>query len=154
MGRLAGKVAVVTGGAQGIGRAVVEKMSDEGARVWFLDVDEAAGRTTAEELGVHFLAADVTDEDQVRHALEEVAAREGRLDVLVNNAGRNAYNLAAELTAGEWERSINLNLKAAWLCSKNALPAMLRQGRGAIVIVSSLHARMTTTGLPSDGASS
>ncbi len=147
MGRLAGKIAVVTGGAQGIGRAVVEKMSDEGARVWFLDIEEAGGRVTAEELGVRFLPADVTSEEQVRRALEEVLAREGRLDVLVNNAGRNAYHDAVALSEADWDRSMNLNLKAAWLCSKHALPAMVRQGGGAIVIISSLHARMTTTGM-------
>lgn len=147
MGRMAGRTAVVTGGAQGIGRAVVEKLSDEGARVWFLDVDESVGRTTAEELGVRFLPADVTDEDQVRSAITSVIEAEGRLDVLVNNAGRNAYHLAADLTGEEWDRSIALNLKAAWLCSKHALPAMVRQGRGSIVIISSLHARMTTTGM-------
>ena len=147
MSRLGGKVALVTGGAQGIGRAVVEKMLDAGARVWFLDIDEAAGRRTADELGAPFLCADAASEAQVRQAIETVLAADGRLDVVVANAGRNAYKLAAELTEEEWDRSIGLNLKAAWLCSKHALPAMLRQGGGSIVIISSLHARMTTTGM-------
>lgn len=147
MGRLAGQVAVVTGGAQGIGRAAVEKMLDDGARVWFLDVDEAAGRATAAELGAPFLAADVTDEAQVRRAMETVLAADGRIDTLIANAGRNAYHLAADLSTEDWQRSIDLNLKAAWLCSKHVLPAMVRQRSGSIIIVSSLHARMTTTGM-------
>jgi NAD(P)-dependent dehydrogenase (short-subunit alcohol dehydrogenase family) len=142
-----GKVALVTGGAQGIGRAVVEKLKEEGARVWFLDVDEAVGARTASELGAHFLVADVTNEEQVQRAMERVDRSEGRIDILVNNAGRNAYSVAAELTSDEWEAAIGLNLKAAWLCSKHVLKGMELQGRGSIVIISSLHARMTTTGM-------
>ncbi len=147
LGRLEGKVAVVTGGAQGIGCAVVEKFQAEGARVWFLDVDEAVGAGTAARTGTRFVKADVASEADVKAAMEAVLAAEGRVDVLVNNAGRNAYHLAAELTSEEWERSMGLNLKAAWLCSKYVLPAMVAQGGGSIVVVSSLHARMTTTGM-------
>jgi NAD(P)-dependent dehydrogenase (short-subunit alcohol dehydrogenase family) len=147
MGRLAGQVAVITGGAQGIGRAAVEKFLAEGARAWFLDIDEAAGRATADALGAPFLRADVTVEADVQRAMETVLAAEGRIDTLVANAGRNAYHLAADLSTDEWQRSIDLNLKAAWLCAKHVLPAMTGQRAGSIVIVSSLHARMTTTGM-------
>ncbi|MBI4891486.1 MAG: SDR family oxidoreductase [Acidobacteria bacterium] len=147
LGRLEGKVSVVTGGAQGIGRAVVEKFAAEGARVWFLDVDEAMGNETAESTGARFVRANVASEPDVQAAMETVLSAEGKVDVLVNNAGRNAYHLAAELTAAEWDGSMGLNLKAAWLCSKHVLPAMVAQGGGSIVVVSSLHARMTTTGM-------
>src|SRR6266850_7619697 len=95
-GRLAGKVALVTGGAQGIGRAIVEKLAQEGARVSFLDLDEAGGAATARELGgsgpgVSFTRADVTREGEVKAAIEQVIRQGGGLDVLVNNAGVNAY---------------------------------------------------------------
>src|SRR5262245_34157287 len=96
MGRLDGKVAFVTGGARGIGRAIVEKFAAEGADVTFADVDGEAGRQTADELSPcgtppAFVRADVTSEDDVQRAIDAVVARHGTLDVLVNNAGINAY---------------------------------------------------------------
>src|SRR3954469_19829459 len=100
--RLSGKVALVTGGAQGIGRAIVEKLAREGARVSFLDRDEAAGAAGGGGRGGEgapvFLRADVTREDEVEKAVGEVVRRAGGLDVLVNNAGVNAYFDATEMT--------------------------------------------------------
>src|SRR5438477_427863 len=115
-GRLSGKVAVVTGGAQGIGRAIVEKMAVEGARVTFLDRDAAAGGSAARELGqtgldVAFTAADVTREGEVAAALGGVTRRAGRLDVLVNNAGVNAYFDATAMTEAEWDAVFAVDLK-------------------------------------------
>src|SRR5437667_12255287 len=103
MGRLDGKIAFVTGGARGIGRAIVEKCAAEGAAVAFVDVDDEAGGQAAGELSAagahaHFRRADVTVEDEVRGAVEEVVARHGTIDVLVNNARINAYIDATELT--------------------------------------------------------
>jgi NAD(P)-dependent dehydrogenase (short-subunit alcohol dehydrogenase family) len=148
-GRLQGKVAVVTGGARGIGRATVEKLAAEGARVTFLELDEAAGRQAAQEVPgeVAFLAADVTVEDQVRRSLQEVERRQGPLDVLVNNAGTNAYFDATEMTEAEWDAVFAVDLKGAWLCSKHALPGMKRAGRGSIVNIASIHARLTIPGM-------
>jgi NAD(P)-dependent dehydrogenase (short-subunit alcohol dehydrogenase family) len=150
--RLAGKVAVVTGGAQGIGRAIVEKLAQEGARVSFLDRDEAGGASTARELGgrgpaVAFLRADVTREAEVKAAVEQVIRREGGLDVLVNNAGVNAYFDAAAMTEAEWDAVFAVDLKGAWLCCKHALPAMKRAGRGSIVNIASIHATLTIAGM-------
>jgi NAD(P)-dependent dehydrogenase (short-subunit alcohol dehydrogenase family) len=150
--RLAGKVAVVTGGAQGIGRAIVEKLAQEGARVSFLDRDEEGGAATARELGgrgpgAAFTRADVTREDEVKSALEQVIRRDGGLDVLVNNAGVNAYFDAAAMTEAEWDAVFAVDLKGAWLCSKHALPAMKRGGRGSIVNIASIHATLTMAGM-------
>ncbi len=152
MGRLDGKTAVVTGGAQGIGAAIVRKMAEEGARVAFLDVDAALGaRMAAEWLiefpGVLFVAADVTVESQVREAVERVAAEFGGIDILVNNAGRNAYMDATLMTPDEWDASMAVNLKSAWLCCKFVLPLMKSKGGGSIINISSLHARLTTEGM-------
>jgi len=147
MPRLASKVAIVTGGAQGIGRAIVEKLSQEGALVTFLDVDSVAGSRTAAELSSSFLPADVTSESDVRSAFHHVIEAHGRLDILVNNAGRNSFFDATLMTSEQWDSVIALNLKAAWLCSKYALPVMQRIGGGSIVNIASLHARMTTTGM-------
>jgi len=149
-GRLAGKVAVVTGGAQGIGRAIVEKLAREGARVSFLDRDEAAGAASARELGdldVTFTRADITREAEVAAAMEEVGRGRGRLDVLVNNAGINAYFDASAMTEAEWDSVFAVDLKGAWLCCKHALAAMKRQGGGSIVNIASIHASLTMAGM-------
>ncbi len=103
MGRLTGKIAFVTGGARGIGRAIVDKFAAEGASVVFVDVDDARGRETARELSAAglpavFRRADVTVEADVRDAVADVLARHGTLDVLVNNAGINAYFDATDMT--------------------------------------------------------
>jgi NAD(P)-dependent dehydrogenase (short-subunit alcohol dehydrogenase family) len=151
-GRLAGKVALVTGGAQGIGRAIVLKLAQEGARVTFLDREEAAGVAAAREEGggeaaVAFLRADVTREREVAAAVGEVVQREGRLDVLVNNAGVNAYFDAAAMTEAEWDAVFAVDLKGAWLCAKHALPAMKRAPGGSIVNIASIHANLTIAGM-------
>jgi NAD(P)-dependent dehydrogenase (short-subunit alcohol dehydrogenase family) len=148
-GRLAGKVALVTGGAQGIGRAIVEKLAREGARVTFVDLEAAAGAAVARELGggVAFLRADVTREREVKDATEEIVRRAGRLDVLVNNAGVNAYFDATAMTEAEWDAVFAVDLKGAWLCAKHALPAMKRAGGGSIVNIASIHASLTIAGM-------
>ncbi len=150
MGRLAGKVAFVTGGARGIGRAIVEKFVAEGARVTFVDLDEAAGRDVVRGLGADaadFRCADVTAEGDVRRAIEAVAGARGTIDVLVNNAGVNAYFDATEMTEAEWDRVFAVDLKGAWLCAKHALRAMKRAGRGSIVNIASIHATLTMAGM-------
>src|SRR4051812_10832838 len=96
MGRLEGKVTIVTGGARGIGRAIVDKAVREGARVSLFDLDGAASEEAVAALAdanlrAAFYAVDVTVESQIREAIDAVIARDGPIDVLVNNAGRNAY---------------------------------------------------------------
>ena len=152
MGRLDGRIAFVTGGARGIGRAIARKFAAEGATVTFADLDEAAGRETAAELAaaglaVSFSHADVTVEADVQRAIEDVVTRHGTLDVLVNNAGVNAYFDATEMTSAEWDRVFGVDLKSAWLCAKYALPPMKRAGRGSIVNIASIHAVLTIPGM-------
>jgi len=154
MGRLDGKVAFVTGGARGIGRAIVEKCAREGARVTFIDLDDADGRATARELAaavaadrVEFVRADVTVERDVQPAIEAVVSRHGALDILVNNAGVNAYFDATEMTEAEWDQVFAVDLKGAWLCSKHGLRAMKRARRGSIVNIASIHASLTIGGM-------
>ena len=152
MQRLPGKVAIVTGGARGIGRATVEKFAAEGALVTFVDLDEAEGIETAGQLaaaGVHadFRRVDITRESEVRAAVEDVVAHHGTIDVLVNNAGVNAYFDATEMTEAQWDQVFAVDLKGAWLCAKHALPAMKRARRGSIVNIASIHATMTIAGM-------
>ena len=153
MGRLTGKIAFVTGGARGIGRAVVEKFAAEGAEVTFADVDEDAGRNTARDLAAAcerapaFVRADITSDGDVRAAIGGVLDRHGAVDILVNNAGINAYFDATAMTEAEWDRVFAVDLKGAWLCAKHALPAMKAARRGSIVNIASIHATLTIAGM-------
>jgi NAD(P)-dependent dehydrogenase (short-subunit alcohol dehydrogenase family) len=151
-GRLAGKVAVVTGGARGIGEATVERALAEGARVALLDIDEVAGFSAATNLDpkgkdLLFVRCDITVESDVETAMTRVVEHFGRLDVLVNNAGVNAYFDATEMTEDQWEQVFAVDLKGAWLCAKHALPPMLDAGAGSIVNIASIHARQTIAGM-------
>lgn len=147
--RLDGRVVVVTGGAQGIGLATVTRAGSIGATVISLDLDAGAnerarvGRSTSD---VVFLDVDITDEAQVAAALSQVIDQQGGIDGLVNNAGRNSNGEATTMTVGEWDSVFDVDLKAAWLCAKHVLPSMQAQGRGSIVNVASVHARMTAQG--------
>jgi NAD(P)-dependent dehydrogenase (short-subunit alcohol dehydrogenase family) len=146
------KVAVVTGGAQGIGRAVVTRLSTERATVVFLDVDHERGEELASELqragsSVEFLPCDVTDESDIAAAFRGTSERYGRIDILVNNAGINAHFDAAAMTLEEWEHVFAIDLKGPWLCAKHALPSMRAERSGSIVNIASIHAFMTSPGM-------
>jgi NAD(P)-dependent dehydrogenase (short-subunit alcohol dehydrogenase family) len=140
--------AVVTGGTRGIGLATVRRLLADGLRVGFCGRDEEAGRSVQAMLGADacFVAADVARETDVRALVDECAARLGPPTVLVNNAGVNAAFDAATMSEAEWDAFFAVDLKAAWLCAKHALPHMLAAGAGAIVNVSSIHASVTRPG--------
>jgi NAD(P)-dependent dehydrogenase (short-subunit alcohol dehydrogenase family) len=140
-------VVVVTGGANGIGRAIAEVAVRDGAQVAIVDLDAAAGEATAKALGASFRQLDITDGASVATVFADVVDRYGRIDVLVNNAGRNAYFDPVEMTESDWDEVFAVDLKASWLCAKHALPSMLAQKRGSIVNISSLHSRLTTSGM-------
>lgn len=150
--RLQNKVAVVTGGARGIGRAIVEKFHHEGARVALLDIDEERGASVETTLGgpdagVVFVRCDITREADVERAIAATREQFGGVDILVNNAGVNTYFDATTMTEAEWERVFAVDLKGAWLCAKHAIPMMRARGGGSIVNIASLHAFMTTYGM-------
>lgn len=148
MTRFDGRVAFVTGGARGIGRATVERLASEGARVAFCDLDGDLGERTASEIGgdVHSYACDIGDEQQVAEVLPRVCEALGDVTVLVNNAGVNANFDATTMTADDWDRFMAVDLRAAWLTAKHVLPGMQRAGTGSIVNVSSMHAFVTLKG--------
>jgi NAD(P)-dependent dehydrogenase (short-subunit alcohol dehydrogenase family) len=132
--RLQGKVAIVTGAAGGIGSAVAQLFAQHGARVHGFDLRDAAPMA-----GVACTRVDVTDADAVSAAIAQVQSDAGRVDVLVNNAGADVF--ADPLAAGDddWQRCIDLNLKAAWLTSRAVLPGMIAQRAGSIVNIASVH---------------
>jgi NAD(P)-dependent dehydrogenase (short-subunit alcohol dehydrogenase family) len=143
---LAGRTALVSGAAQGIGRAIAERFLQAGAAVIVLDRDVSAGECTAAELSrdhdqppVSFVAADLLVDAQVEHAMKEIGARFGKLDVLVNNAGIEIEKSFAALAVGDWDRIMGVNLRGAFLLTRAALPLFPASG-GAIVNISSIHA--------------
>jgi len=136
-----GQVAVVTGGTQGIGRATVQALLAVGATVASLDITPAAHSETMS------IACDVREPDEIARAFDLVQRHLGPVTLLVNNAGVNAYFDAASMATHEWDAFFSLDLRAAWLCTKAALPGMLAAGHGAIVNVASIHANLTTPGM-------
>lgn len=148
MNALAGKSVLVTGAARGIGAAIADAVVDEGGAVALLDIDPAGSDTAARlsDRGVaHFFSCDVRDLQQVERAVAEAQAALGGLDGLVNNAGINAYFDAVEMTEQDWDSVFAVDLKAAWMLAKAALPQLIER-RGAIVNISSIQARLTLRG--------
>jgi NAD(P)-dependent dehydrogenase (short-subunit alcohol dehydrogenase family) len=139
----AGRVAFVTGAANGIGRAAALAFAREGANVAVVDVAEGGNQETArmlEALGVRALAVrcDVTRTEDVQAALNQTIEVFGRLDLAVNNAGsEQAITATADITEDEWDRILDINLRGMFLCMKYELPLMLEHGGGAIVNTSS-----------------
>ena len=151
MGRLDGRVALVTGGASGIGAAAVRLFAAEGAAVAVLDRDGTGAARLVETLDGHpvvALAADVTDEDQVRSATGEAVATLGRLDILYNNAGVPAgFGPVAELALADWNLSWAVNVTGTLLCTQAALPHLRAAGGGSIVNQSSVAALVGIPGM-------
>lgn len=144
--QLAGQVAFVSGGARGLGAAICRSLAEAGASVIAADVlRDAAEQTTASlrEDGLFAEAAelDVSDARQVAEALARVMHRQGRLDIVVNNAGIDRTASIEELAVAEWERILAVNLTAPFIMAKQALPLMRAQGRGHIVNIVSTAAK-------------
>jgi len=139
-GRLDGKVAIVTGAARGQGEGVARAFVAEGAKVALFDVLDDAGAAVAASLGpsARFVHCDISREDDVRAAVAGTVRHFGALDVLYNNAAVITYgNRIADMPVEQWDRTMAINLRGAFLCSKHALPHLIVRGGGAIIIVSS-----------------
>ena len=139
MGRLDGKVALVTGGARGMGAAEVRRLHADGASVVAADVLDDDGKALADELGdrVRFVHLDVTSEEQWQAVVEQTERELGKLDVLVNNAGILKFNAVADTPLEEFRQVIEVNLVGVFLGMKTAIPALKRAGGGSIVNISS-----------------
>jgi 3-oxoacyl-[acyl-carrier protein] reductase len=136
---LDGRRAVVTGGAQGIGRAVAERLIASGADVTIWDVDRTLGPKTAEEIGAQFAAVDLSDWEAVAAATSLTAADMGRIDILVNNAGIAGLNTTVvDYPVEEWRRVLDIDLNGVFHCLKAVTPLMIGQGYGRIVNVASI----------------
>lgn len=149
--RLQGKTAIVTGGAGGIGRALAERFSTEGARVVVADLErtrphlaaeEIAGETGGQVLG---LALDVTDEEAVGSAVETVIRAFGSVDVLVSNAGNQVIGAIHELAYSDWKRLLAVHLDGAFLTTRACLRHMYSSGRGGCILyMGSVHSKLAS----------
>jgi 3(or 17)beta-hydroxysteroid dehydrogenase len=150
--RLAGKVAIVTGGASGMGQSEALIFAREGARVVVADLLEAEGGQTVDKIKAaggtaRFVKLDVTSEGQWQAAIDAAVAGFGALDVLVNNAGISGTFDADMLSTAAWDSLMNVNAKGVFLGMKFAIPAMQKAGRGAIVNISSISGFVGQSGV-------
>jgi NAD(P)-dependent dehydrogenase (short-subunit alcohol dehydrogenase family) len=139
--RLRERVAIITGGARGIGRAMGETFASEGARVVLADID-ASVNETARETNARGFIADVTDADSVRALMETTMRAFGRIDILVNNAGICPLTSFEKITRAEWDRVLAINLTGAFLCSQAVVSHMQRAQYGRIINLSSVAGKM------------
>lgn len=159
MNRVEGKVAIVTGGALGIGRAAARMLAHEGAKVAVTDIKDEEGQAAVDEImavgGVAgYWHLDVADEDNVGRVFDAVAGEFGAIDVLVNNAGIAGANKPTDaLTRGEWEQVINVNVTGVFLCTKHVIPFMRRAGGGSIINLSSIYGIIGAADIPAYHAS-
>ena len=152
---LPGKVCVVTGGARGIGRAIVETYAAAGARVVYaIDMGfDGFDEVTSKHASVRPVVLDVTDSAAVNAAVERVRADEGRIDVLVNNAGITRDNLLQKMTDDEWDAVIAVNLSGVFRMARAIGPLMMEQGAGSIVNMASVVALTGNVGQSNYAAS-
>jgi NAD(P)-dependent dehydrogenase (short-subunit alcohol dehydrogenase family) len=146
MKRLENKTAIVTGAANGIGRAIAEVFAEEGAFVLVTDIEQESGEAAAAEIRSHggnalFYRTDVTDASNVKTAVEAAAGHNGRIDILCNNAAYlGKFHAVAESTDTEWERCIQTSLMGTHYSTREVLPYMIRQKSGSIVNIVSIQA--------------
>ncbi|MGF6182868.1 NAD(P)-dependent dehydrogenase (short-subunit alcohol dehydrogenase family) [Massilia sp. UYP32] len=134
---LNGKRVVITGGGSGIGAELVTAFVGQGARVWFLDIAEGAGRALAESLNgathaPRFVHCDLTDLDALKRAFDGIVQEAGAVDILLNNAANDDRHSIGDVTPAYWESRMNVNLRHQFFCSQAVIPGMREQGHGVI----------------------
>ena len=137
--RLAGKVAIISGGSRGMGAFEAELFVQEGAKVVVGGVRDDEGRALVEKIGgdAHYMHLDVTSEGDWAAAVKEAVDGYGKLDVLVNNAGVSAMGTIEETSVEDWDRVMNINAKGVFLGTRSAIPEMRKAGEGSIINISS-----------------
>ncbi|MDZ7719296.1 MAG: glucose 1-dehydrogenase [Balneolaceae bacterium] len=154
MKRVEGKVAVVTGGSSGIGKASCQILAKEGAKVAVTDIDDEKGKKVVEEIEksggtAMYWNLDTTDEDRVEQVFGEIEKEFGSLDVLVNNAGISGVDKPThKITKEEWQKVIDVNLNGVFYCLKHAVISMKESGGGSIINLSSIYGIVGAPDLP------
>ncbi len=143
--KLKDRVAIITGGARGIGKEICRIFLKEGATVYIFDVDSQEGKKTAKELQsdyienkVNFLNVDITDEESVESSIRKIIGIEEKVDILVNNAGITRDNLILRMSLTDWKKVIDINLTGAFICSKHVVKNMIKKRSGKIINISSI----------------
>jgi NAD(P)-dependent dehydrogenase (short-subunit alcohol dehydrogenase family) len=151
---LQGRVALITGGATGIGESMVAQFARQGARVAFFDVQDAPARLLVETLTAErlpaplYLHCDLTDVGALKRSVEEVIEALGTVDVLVNNAANDQRHTIEEVTPEYWDKSISVNLRPQFFMIQAVIPAMRKAGHGSIINMSSISWMIPSTGVP------
>src|SRR6516225_3437873 len=145
---LDGRVAIVTGGARGIGFETAKALKENGATVVIVDINAELGAKASNELGVGFFQADLTQLDQVANLASDIQHQHGRIDIAFNNAGV-CVNVPSEECSGEdWRRVIDINLNAVFYCCREFGKVMLKQGKGSIINTASMSGIISNTPQP------
>ncbi|HAM39309.1 MAG: 3-oxoacyl-[acyl-carrier-protein] reductase [Elusimicrobia bacterium RIFOXYC2_FULL_34_12] len=150
--KLKDKVALITGGAQGIGRAIADKLANEGAKIVIVDVMEDAAKKTAEEISKEknveslSLKIDVSSSQETDEMVKKTVEKFGKIDIIINNAGITRDNLLVRMSDEEWDKVIAINLKGVFNCSKAAAKVMMKQRSGKIVNIASVVGLMGNAG--------
>ena len=154
MGRLEGKIAIVTGGASGLGKACATRFAKEGARVVVADVQDEAGEAVAKELGGLFVHTDVSIPEEVENMIRFSVDSCGRIDILMNNAGIDGENgITGESSVENWKRVMSINIDGVYYGMKYVLPVMVEQRAGVILNTASTVGCNAIPGLPAYTAS-
>jgi NAD(P)-dependent dehydrogenase (short-subunit alcohol dehydrogenase family) len=148
MFRLDGRVAIVTGGARGIGYETVKAFQENGAKTVIVDISAELGKKAVQELGTEFFQADLTRSDQVVKVADEVRQKHGRIDIAFNNAGIAKNVPSEECSDEDWLRVINVNLNAVFFCCREFGKVMLEQGKGSIINTASMSGLISNTPQP------
>lgn len=135
---LEGRSVLITGGASGIGGAMVEAFAAQGARVSFIDIDEAAGTSMAARTGARFVSCDITDIAALRAVIADIEQASGGIDTLINNAGKDDRQVVGEVEPESWRRMLALNLDHQFFASQAVAPAMMARGQGSIIMLGSI----------------
>ncbi len=157
--RLVDKVVIVTGGAQGIGKSIVEKLASEGANCVIVDIDEQTAQKTAKEIEEKYVVktlvfnVDVSNFQQVQTCVDETVSKFGKIDILVNNAGITKDNLILKMTEEEWDKVLDVNLKGCFNFIKAVAKYMVKQRSGRIINISSVVGLMGNPGQANYSAS-
>lgn len=138
------KVAVVTGGASGIGRAVAEKLASLGGKVVIADFNPETGSVAAEQIGASFIQADLSDAEQCRSVIAQAAELHGSVDILVNNAGFQHISPIEKFPVEQWNKLIGVMLTAPFLLMRYAWPMMKQSGWGRVINIASVHAMVAS----------
>lgn len=159
MNRVEGKVAIVTGGSHGIGKSACKMLAQEGAKVAVTDVKDHDGKDVAEAIQndggtAEYWHLDVSQEAEVKTVFQQIKEKWGKIDVLVNNAGISGPNQPThEIEAKDWKSLLSINVDGVFFCTKHGVKAMLENGGGSIINLSSIYGIIGTTDLPAYHAS-